>query len=68
MLNSKMCCYCCVVGLKFHVKEEKNVIPKRLYKKKSFRDMHVNLQIFELHSQNNIGGLCKRVTELDLYF
>lgn len=35
---------------------------------KKIRDMNVNLQIFELHSQNNIGGLCKRVTELDLYF
>lgn len=29
--------------------------------------MNVSLQIFELHSQNNIRGLCKRVTELDLY-
>lgn len=59
MLHSKMCCYCRVVGLKFHVMEEKNVIPRRLYKNKSFRDMNVNLQILNFNPKTTLK-ICAR--------
>lgn len=39
---------CCIVGWKFHVKEEKNMSPERLDKKKSFKESECWSMNFEL--------------------